>query len=66
VTPATSNNVQVVQNKKCSAFIAQNYKGLFMRKFPREYLDLSVDQLIQDAQGGVQAVAYAVASGSPS
>jgi hypothetical protein len=25
-----------------------------MREFPSEYLDLSVDQLLKDAQGGVQ------------
>ena len=59
-TPATSNNVQVAQNMKCSAFIAQNCKGLIKRESPSEYLDLSVDQLLQDAQGGVQTVAYAV------
>jgi hypothetical protein len=26
-----------------------------MREFPSEYLDLSVDQLLKDAQSGVQA-----------
>jgi hypothetical protein len=55
VTLATSKNVQVAQNVTCSAFIAQNCKGLIMREFPSQYLDLSVDQLLQDAQGGVQA-----------
>ena len=55
-TPPTSNNVQVEQNDiKCSAFIAEKCKGSIMREFPGEYLDLSVDQLLKDAQGGVQA-----------
>lgn len=55
-TPPTSNNVHVAQNNiKCSAFIADKCKGSIMREFPSEYLDLSVDQLLKDAQGGVQA-----------
>ncbi|MGH6796435.1 MAG: hypothetical protein ACREDH_14860 [Methylocella sp.] len=55
VTLAVSNNVQVAQSMKCSAFITQNCKGSIMREFPSKYLDLSVDQLLKDAQGGVQA-----------
>ena len=55
-TPPTSNNVQVAQtNIKCSSFIAEKCKGSIMREFPSEYLDLSVDQLLKDAQSGVQA-----------
>jgi hypothetical protein len=54
-TPPTSNNVQVAQDMKCSAFTTQNCKGSILREFPGEYLDLSVDQLLKDAQGGVQA-----------
>jgi hypothetical protein len=55
-TAPTSNNLQVAQtNIKCSSFIAEKCKGTIMREFPSEYLDLSVDQLLKDAQSGVQA-----------
>jgi hypothetical protein len=55
-TPLTSHNLQVAQtNIKCSSFIAEKCKGSIMREFPSEYLDLSVDQLLKDAQSGVQA-----------
>jgi hypothetical protein len=53
--PAGSPPVQVAQDAKCSAFITENCKGVVLREFPSEYHDLSVDQVLKDAQAGVPA-----------
>jgi hypothetical protein len=47
--------VQVAQNVTCSAFIAENCKGTILREFLSEYLDVTVDQILEDAQAGVPA-----------
>jgi hypothetical protein len=46
---------QVAQEIKCSAFITENCKGSILREFPSEYLDLSVDQVLSDANAGIAA-----------
>jgi hypothetical protein len=56
LTPTSPTPVQVAQDDvKCSAFISENCKGSILREFPSEYLDLSIDQLLKDAQAGVPA-----------
>jgi hypothetical protein len=47
--------VQVAQEMKCSAFITENCTGSILREFPSEYLDLSVDQVLNDANAGIAA-----------
>jgi len=51
--PEVTALVQVAQNVTCSAFIAENCKG--SSEFPSEYLDVTVDQILKDAQAGVSA-----------
>jgi hypothetical protein len=51
--------VEVAQEAKCSAFITENCKenckGSILREFPSQYLDLSVDQMLNDANAGIAA-----------
>ncbi len=47
--------VEVAQEAKCSAFITENCKGSILREFPSEYLDLSVNQVLNDANAGIAA-----------
>lgn len=46
---------QVAQETKCSAFITENCRGTILREFPSEYLDLSIDQMLKDANAGIAA-----------
>jgi hypothetical protein len=55
LAPTAPTPVQVAQDVKCSAFISENCKGSILREFPSEYLDLSTDQLLKDAEAGVPA-----------
>ena len=52
---AAGPTVQVAQETKCSAFITEICKGSILREFPSEYLDLSVNQVIEDANSGIHA-----------
>ncbi len=52
---AAAPTIQVAQEAKCSAFITENCKGGILREFPSEYLDVSVDKVLQDANSGIPA-----------
>jgi len=42
---------EVAQEVNCSAFITES----ILREFPSEYLDLSVNQVLNDANAGIAA-----------
>jgi hypothetical protein len=44
--------IRFAQEVKCSEFITQNCNGSILREFPSQYLDVTVDQLLRDAQAG--------------